>query len=57
MKAKQLILETMDGLITRKSGDTIWITDTETMFDRLGSIYLESGGTIEELREKFPEYI
>lgn len=36
--------------------DTVWLTKFETAFDRLVSIYLDAGGSQDELKKHFPQY-
>lgn len=36
--------------------DTVWLTDHETVFDRLMSIYQHAGGDPLKLADAFPEY-
>jgi hypothetical protein len=55
-KALNEILQTMRDLC-KYSDDTVWITNIETMFDRLTRVYVLSGGTMEELHDEFPEYV
>ena len=52
---KEQILETMTDL-NNNSKDTIWVTDLETMFERLAFIYGLAGGDYEILHQKFPQY-
>jgi hypothetical protein len=34
--------------------DTYWINNTETVFERMWSIYVEHGGDVETLKRTFP---
>jgi hypothetical protein len=36
--------------------DTYWINNTETVFERMWSIYVEHGGDVETLKRTFPLY-
>lgn len=36
--------------------DTLWLTDTETVFERLAYLYEVAGGNRVDLVREFPEY-
>ena len=40
--------------IQEHAEDTLWITNTETVFERLWEIYIVHGGDIKVLKEAFP---
>lgn len=40
--------------IQANADDTLWITNTETVFERLWAIYLTHGGDFDELKAAFP---
>lgn len=47
------ILQTMMD-IQNDADNTLWITNTETVFERLWGIYIDHGGDIDRLTEVFP---
>lgn len=49
------ILQAMKDLVT-SAEDTVWIGQGETMFERLGYVYLKSEGDRSILEKSFPEY-
>jgi len=51
---KQELLNTICEFRDSIQIDTIWITDTETMLDRLISLYYLAGGTEHELLVRIP---
>ena len=40
--------------IQNSADDTLWINNSETVFERLWEIYIIHGGSIETLKESFP---
>lgn len=53
--AGPLLLQMMQDL-ENNAEDTLWLTDLETVFDRLVEIYRETGGDRAKLAEAFPHY-
>ena len=51
----QAILQAMVDLCNHAT-DTVWISSSETMFNRLETLYIESGGTHSKLEQIYPEY-
>lgn len=51
----QQILLMMEAL-EKNAADTVWLTATETVFERLCDIYLSAGGCQEELTARWPYY-
>lgn len=52
---RENILQAMKDL-HEHAEDTVWITGTETMFERLASIYGYAGGDVSILAQLWPEY-
>lgn len=48
------LVEAMTDLFDN-ADDTVWITDTETMFDRLASLYILAGGDVNIIHDLWPE--
>jgi len=56
IQMQEEILCTMQDL-SESATDTVWVTETETMFDRLTELYLLAGGNLQRLQELWPEYL
>jgi len=53
-KVIDLIEESLNDLNNAK--DTVWITGSETVFERLTQIYILAGGDRKKLEELYPDY-
>ena len=42
--------------IETNSSDTLWLTDLETIFERLSFMFVSSGGDIKILEKTWPHY-
>ena len=51
----QQLLEMMEAL-EENATDTLWLTASETVFERLCEIYLSAGGSQDELTARWPYY-
>jgi hypothetical protein len=57
VKVRSNLLQIMEDLHNpEKTSDTVWLTGTETLFDRVSVIYLNAGGSIDYLKQQWPEY-
>lgn len=42
--------------LTANADDTVWLSDSETVFERLAYLYEVAGGDRQVLMSEFPEY-
>lgn len=57
VKVRSSVLKSMEDLHNpKKSSDTVWLTGAETLFDRFSTIYLNAGGSVEYLKQRWSEY-
>lgn len=55
MATRAHILQAMKD-VCESATDTVWLTDTETVFERLATIYSLAGGDNATLASMWPEY-
>jgi len=54
-KCCELLFQMMKDLV-KNAEDVVWLTDIETVFDRLVDIYQTCGGDMNILHKEFPDY-
>lgn len=54
-KVRELVIEAMCDVL-KFPKDTLWLSDNETVFERLSHVYLDSGGEYTVLEKHFPAH-